>query len=213
MYSEPCARLTRSMMPKTSVSPAANRKSSMPSWMPLRHCSRKYSIGIAIASPPPGRGRDAINTAQRLCATAKARCRPFVSSHFGSLPDHALLPQFDLATVVERVLIVLEDGGHGLEHVVVALFHQILQVEILDRNMVVAELEVAAQRLEVGLFHRLAQSFFVRQIAMDGGHRAVEQRRCVVGLGAVIRRPLLVLGDVFGDELLVLVVGNVVHPF
>src|ERR1700753_1834972 len=103
------------MMSNKSVTPAANRNNSMPSWMPLRHCSRKYSIGIAIASPPPGRGRDAINTAHIRCATAKARWRSFASSRFGYLLDHALLPQFNLATIVEFVLVVLDDGGNGLE--------------------------------------------------------------------------------------------------
>src|SRR5215813_12543438 len=35
MYNEPCARLTKFMMPKTSVSPAASRKSSTPYWNPF----------------------------------------------------------------------------------------------------------------------------------------------------------------------------------
>src|SRR6266850_1468296 len=39
MYSEPWARLTRFMMPKTSVSPAAIRKSITPYWSPLSVCS------------------------------------------------------------------------------------------------------------------------------------------------------------------------------
>src|SRR5262249_56747774 len=43
MYSEPCARLTRFMMPKTSVRPAAIRNSMTPNWSPLRHCSTTRS--------------------------------------------------------------------------------------------------------------------------------------------------------------------------
>src|SRR5690349_24865321 len=43
MYSEPCARLTRFMMPKTSVRPAAIRNSMTPNCSPLRHCSTTRS--------------------------------------------------------------------------------------------------------------------------------------------------------------------------
>src|SRR5580704_15188324 len=165
-------------MPKTNVSPAASRKSSIPSWMPLRHCSKKYSIWSAIPSPPRGHGREEIDTAHGQHATTKARwlyVEP--SSRSGSLVehdlfrkpvstpdqvrgrlfrDHALLPQFHRATVVEAVLVVLDDGGDGLEHVLVALFDHVLQIKVLDWDVVVAEFEIAAHRLEVGLFHRLS---------------------------------------------------------
>ena len=53
MYSEPCARLTRSMMPKTSVRPAASRNSSMPNCTPFKHCSKKYSIPSERMAPYP----------------------------------------------------------------------------------------------------------------------------------------------------------------
>src|SRR5687768_15096421 len=43
MYRAPCARLTRFMMPNTSVSPAAIRKSVTPNWTPLRACSTASS--------------------------------------------------------------------------------------------------------------------------------------------------------------------------
>src|SRR5262245_38487131 len=39
MYSEPCARLIMSMMPNTSVRPAASRNSINPNCRPLRACS------------------------------------------------------------------------------------------------------------------------------------------------------------------------------
>src|SRR5262249_38245591 len=55
------------------------------------------------------------------------------------------------ALVVEAVLVVLDDGGDGLEAVLVALLHRVLQVEVLDRDVVGAELEVATHRLEARL--------------------------------------------------------------
>src|SRR5262245_57383045 len=43
MYSEPWARLTRFMMPKTSVRPAASKNSMTPNCRPLRTCSTTRS--------------------------------------------------------------------------------------------------------------------------------------------------------------------------
>src|SRR5262245_63189790 len=58
--------------------------------------------------------------------------------------------------VVEDVLIVLDDHGNGLERErPVSCFDHVLQIEILDREMVVAIAERAANRREVSLFHRL----------------------------------------------------------
>src|SRR6185436_7697630 len=50
MYSEPCARLIMSMMPNTSVSPAASRNSISPNCRPLSPCSRKR-IGVRARFP------------------------------------------------------------------------------------------------------------------------------------------------------------------
>src|SRR5687768_480481 len=51
MYSEPCARLIMSMMPNTSVSPAASRNSIKPNCTPFRVCSRNR---VALTAPPRG---------------------------------------------------------------------------------------------------------------------------------------------------------------
>src|SRR5438874_4460607 len=52
MYSEPCARLIRFMMPKIRVSPAAIRNSMTPNWNPFSTCSTRWIIGPA--SPRQG---------------------------------------------------------------------------------------------------------------------------------------------------------------
>src|SRR5262245_58750817 len=52
MYSEPWARLTRFMMPKTSVRPAARRNSITPNCRPLRTCSTtRRPVNAAPALP------------------------------------------------------------------------------------------------------------------------------------------------------------------
>src|SRR3954463_15857098 len=47
MYSDPCARLMKFMMPHTSVRPAAIRKSISPSWVALSACSSRMPALIA----------------------------------------------------------------------------------------------------------------------------------------------------------------------
>ena len=86
------------------------------------------------------------------------------------------------------VLIILDNRGNGLEDVVVALLHHILQVEVLDRDVIGAELEVAANRLEIGFLHLLAHLVFLGEVALDRDNRAFEQSEGVIGLGAVERR-------------------------
>lgn len=41
MYKEPCARFIRSMMPKISVKPAANKNNNMPNCNPFNVCSKR----------------------------------------------------------------------------------------------------------------------------------------------------------------------------
>src|SRR5258708_6576394 len=75
----------------------------------------------------------------RVCsATLRAALRPGHES-------------FHRALVVEAILVVLDDGRDGLEReLAVSVLDDVLQIEILDRHVVVAELEAAAQRLKVG---------------------------------------------------------------
>src|SRR5690606_16911773 len=49
MYSEPCARLTMSMMPNTSVRPAASKNSIRPNCRPFSSCSSMSIESIAKA--------------------------------------------------------------------------------------------------------------------------------------------------------------------
>src|SRR5258708_18046558 len=44
MESEPCARVTKSMMPNTSATPAASRNSRRPNCNPFRNCSTTSSM-------------------------------------------------------------------------------------------------------------------------------------------------------------------------
>src|SRR6185312_15200878 len=144
---EPCARLTRSMMPKTSVSPAASKNSSKPNCRPLRHCS----MNSVIVPPGEGLSRD---------YTRKWRQRtlpPF--SHRVSRLLHRTLRSV-------RVRLIFLGGRRGLLRVGLALFHHRLHVVVLRRIVVGAEFEAAAHRLEVGLFQRLLHGRLVRQVAL-----------------------------------------------
>ena len=72
------------------------------------------------------------------------------------------------APVTIRILVILDDGGDGLEHVIVALLHRALQVEVLDREMVVPVFEAAPHRLEIGFLQCSFNLFLVAEIALQG---------------------------------------------
>src|SRR5262249_1300573 len=155
MYSEPCARFTRSMMPNTSVRPAASRNSSSPNCKPFRHCSTISSIEWSGWCPARG---------QR---TAKGR-----------LPSSSAVRSRSLhrALVVKIILAVLDDGRRRLERqVAVRILHHVLQVEVLDRNVIVAVLVRPAHRGVVRLAHLVAHGVLLARVALHGDHRAVDE--------------------------------------
>ena len=86
------------------------------------------------------------------------------------------------ALIVESVLAVFNDGGNRFEHVAVPILYRFLQVEILDRNMIVAEAEFAANEIEIGFFHGLARCLLVGKIALRRDHSRVDQHCGVVSL-------------------------------
>src|SRR5438067_11303360 len=118
------------MMPNTSVRPAASRNSRSPNCRPLRNCSTR-NIGIGARKSVCG-NQDIRNpgSALRNGVTPPLVARAPISASL-SLPLHR-------APIVEPVLAVLQDGGDGLQAVgAVGILHRLLQIEVLDREMVV----------------------------------------------------------------------------
>jgi len=75
----------------------------------------------------------------------------------------AVRRSFHRALVDVLVLVVLDDGGNGLEHVFVALFHRILQVEVLDRDVMGPNLKLPRTDLKSAFSIALRiSSFLVR---------------------------------------------------
>src|SRR6185437_4126602 len=106
------------MMPNTRVNPAASKNSRRPNCNPFRHCSMKRVMMRRLQSLTRGQANGG-----SAPAPPPPSCQP------GSLHR---------ALVVEAILVVLDDGGDRPQHVVAfRIFHRILKVEILDRNVVV----------------------------------------------------------------------------
>src|ERR1043166_5915462 len=135
MYWTPCARLMRSITPNTNVSPAAIRNSSTPSCSPLRICTKRRD-DIRISDV-----RDQLPEIGIVLLTSDIR-------HLTSVSLHSAVLRVGVLVIREHLL-----GDLGLELAVRAL-HHLDQIEVLDGIMIVAELEIAAQRLEVGLLER-----------------------------------------------------------
>src|SRR5262249_39041989 len=205
------------MMAKIRVRPAASRNSSMPNWMPLRHCSITYSI---VGPSPRPLEKLTLSAAGWPCSRA-LQIRPWraaqnkpaearASAGLQLVPGEELVRHFALLCVL--VLIVLHDRRGGLQTIFVAVLYDILQIEILDWDVIGPKLKVSAHRLEVGLLRRAAHHVLLAEIAVDGFHDAVEQGHGIIGLGAVERRVALVPSPVIVDEALVGLIGQVSHP-
>src|SRR5438552_2617450 len=103
---------------------------------------------------------------------------------------------------------ILQRRRYGLQgEGAVRVLHRFLQVEVLDREMIVAIAIAAANRGIVGLAHRVAHSFLVADVTLDRRYRAVDELGGVVGLGGVERGIAAILGAEIRDKFLVRVVG------
>src|SRR5258706_6091000 len=97
MYSEPCARLIMSMMPNTSVRPAANRNSIKPNCRPFSACSRTRTT-------TPLLHRAVLDVG--VAAVLEDRAHGLVDeAHLRVLADHAQV------VVLDRVLVAVELEG------------------------------------------------------------------------------------------------------
>src|SRR5882672_100185 len=157
------------MMPKTSVSPAASKNSKRPNCRPLRHCSMNSVIAAQLSCHCGGAAKGGAPGMTYLIvhpspqANGGSACAPPPSFAPGSLHR---------ALTVEGILVVLDDRGDGLEYeLAFGVLDHVLEIEGLDREVVVAELEVAAHRLEVGFFQRFLQRIFIRDVALGGVER------------------------------------------
>src|SRR5258708_1325427 len=127
MYSEPCARLIMSMMPNTSVRPAASRNSIRPSCKPFSTCSTIRESGI--------RTRDSLS---RHCERSEA-----IQGVRGLALDRfvatllAMTCSLHLAARRERIRVV---GEHFADRLVgdpaAAVLDDFAQVVVLDRKVV-----------------------------------------------------------------------------
>src|SRR5690554_6139914 len=127
MYIEPCARLTKFMMPKTSVRPAAMRNSRTPSCKPL---SAWMMNRLRLTIHPCPSWRAAATTAHhdRYCL----------------LFQMALLGEFSTLGDLHRC--------QGFQNRFAVFFHYIYAVEGGIGEMIGIKLEVAAHGIEVGFF-------------------------------------------------------------
>src|SRR4051794_18048667 len=201
MYWTPWARLMKSITPKMRVSPAAIRNRMSPNCRPLRAWTKNRVVVMDVGGPDhrteesgagetvrarPGRavGRCPKRGGQRPIGLPLVRGGAILGIGVGVIVEH-LLDDLRLELAVRPF------GG----------FHQ---VEVLDREAVRTELEVAAQGLEIRFLEGGAQSILVLGLAAGRLESAVDQLRRVVAVhrigawhGAV--------GRLIGrDELLVL---------
>src|ERR1700722_14694049 len=92
----------------------------------------------------------------RRIARSRQATKTWVRSDDVRVVRNGLRRSFSLlhrALIVESVLAVFNDRGDRFEHINIAILYRFLQVEVLNRNMIIAEPKLAAHGVEVGLFH------------------------------------------------------------
>src|SRR6266568_8857068 len=136
--------------------------------MPLRHCSSRYSIVGTF--PQSFAALEPVGSLPRRCKSGHDTFRKTRRQKQALLPSQSLpLPRRSvrhLALLPVLVLIVLDNGGNRLEPVFVAFLDRLLQIEVLDRDVVGAEFEVAADRFEIRLLQGAAQFLFFAHVAV-----------------------------------------------
>src|SRR5215510_1008544 len=118
------------MIPKIKVRPAASRNSSMPSWMPFRHCSITYSMVRSKTPETAPARRRTLPALHGSSASASWRVRPRAHQATASpakqdgrsacasavcLTDRRTRLVGHLALLPVLVLVIFDDGGDRLE--------------------------------------------------------------------------------------------------
>ncbi len=111
------------------------------------------------------------------------------------------------------VLVILQDRCHRFDLVTaVGFLDDLMQIEILDREVVVAVAVRSADRSIIGFLHRRAQTVLIGQIAFDGDDGAVDEIRRIVGLRGIEGWIALIGGAEAGDELFIRRIGQIDRP-
>src|SRR5690606_7621054 len=160
MYIEPCARLTKFMMPKTSVRPAAMRNSRTPSCRPL---SAWMMNRLRLTIHP--------------CLTWRAALVPAHHDRYCLLFQAALLGEIGTFGDLHR--------RQRLQNSFAVFFDHVNAVEGCVREMVGIELEVAAHGIKVGFLQSGNECFLVGQVATHLADGGIQQAGGIPGLRSI----------------------------
>src|SRR6056297_2143112 len=178
MYWTPCARLMKSITPKTSVSPAAIRKRMMPSCSPFRVCTAISVVYMGVTRHALG---GSWARAWQIIEATRIPARPAAAEPEGAAAARSR--SLHGAELGIDVAVILEDGldVFRLEQTVLALVH-LRQNEVLDRVLVGVEGEFTAQRGEIGVAQGFTDRLEIGKIPVERGDRRIEQHGRVIGL-------------------------------
>src|SRR5205085_4307999 len=181
MYWTPWARLMKSITPNTSVSPAAIRNRSTPSWRPFSVCTRRRVKLMASLHPSSERGGwlrvSGANeeTGGDLPSISNPTRPPLRGVHPPPAGEGQARASLHPAILDVRIGVVGEHFLHDLGLVLaVGALGDLHQIEVLNRVVVGVVLELAAQRLEVSLHQGGAQRVLVVGFAAGRLESAVD---------------------------------------
>src|SRR6185437_2751463 len=125
---------------------------------------------------------------KRPASAAPADPAPTMISSNDSISRDRARPSYQasmhhMAALVEAVLVIAEHLADDLVLQDAVLFHDARGIEILNREMVGVESEIAAHRVEWRLLERRDDRLLVADLAMHRLHRTVERHDRIIDEG------------------------------
>src|SRR5262245_35611571 len=177
------------MIPNTSVRPAESRNSRMPNWSPLRSCVAKRLQVMECEEAGRGKGEGQKRKREKgrgkpphpdpLPRYGREGVREARFSRFPlpfSRPSSLPVSSLQRTLLVIGVFVILQRRRDGLQrYPAFRVLGDLEDMHILDREVVVAELEAAAQGLEVGALQRGHERLLVGDVPFHLRDRRVEE--------------------------------------
>src|ERR1700730_6119620 len=135
-------------------------------WTPWARLMRSITPNTSVSPAAIRNSSTPSCSPLRICTKRRVDIRSLFGCRIRNRTPHRAVLRVDVLVIAEHLL-----GDLGLELAVLAL-RRLHQIEVLDRIVIVAELEIAAQRLEVRFLERGAHGVLVGKVAFDGGNRA-----------------------------------------
>src|SRR5690606_25003976 len=176
------------MMPKTSVRPAAMRNSMTPNCRPFSVWISSSVVDIAAAAQlGKGRGRCLRKTGAGCCFTgACLHCRDVPAGlTLRNVANRISLPLHRTILVIGVLIVLGHESTQGNCGTAVVVRNPPACVRRLDREVVVAKLEIASDAVGLGAPQGIANGVRFGKVALYRPDSGIDQGSRIIALGGI----------------------------